>query len=55
MVLGLDVGLGGMASRAGGALLAAAYAGDGRGLADLQDRRRIAEEGGGLACAPPWC
>ena len=35
--------------RAGGALPCRRLCGDGRGLADLQDRRRAAEEGGALA------
>ena len=48
-VLGLDVGFGHRIRRAGGALPRRSLFGDGRGLADLQDRRRAAEEGGALA------
>ncbi len=55
-VLGLDDRLGAHGlRRAGGALPCRRLCGDGRGLADLQDRRRAAEEGGALAARARWC
>ena len=52
--LGSVVGSDGV-RRAGGALPGRGLCGDGLGLADLQDRGRVAEEGGAAGCAPRWC